>query len=93
METMEHDPELEALIRDNADPELKRYWGENAGKHMRDADPERYEKVCEEIAARDASTGLMQSLHGADRKVCLSGQLEPHSARVEPSSRELLRCG
>ncbi len=47
------DKEIKQMIEDNANEELKAYWQENKGKHLRDVDPERYDKVCEELAARD----------------------------------------
>ncbi|GLP96414.1 hypothetical protein [Paraferrimonas sedimenticola] len=46
-------PEMKGLIRDNASEELYNNWKENGGRAMRDADPERFEKICEEIAHRD----------------------------------------
>lgn len=48
-----NDVELKQMIEDNASDELKAYWEENKNQHMRDADPERYRKICEEITARD----------------------------------------
>lgn len=47
------DAEIKQMIEDNANEELKQYWQENKGKHLRDVDPERYEKCCEELTARD----------------------------------------
>ena len=49
------DAEIKQMIEDNANDELKAFWTENKGKHMRDVDPARYEKCCEEFAARDAA--------------------------------------
>ncbi|GAL18421.1 hypothetical protein [Vibrio maritimus] len=46
-------PEIHGLIKDNMTPEAQKEWLENGGAHMRDVDPERYEKMVEECAARD----------------------------------------
>ncbi|GLP96352.1 hypothetical protein [Paraferrimonas sedimenticola] len=45
--------ELKALIADNTDEEFKAAWKRRAGKHFRDCDPVLYEKIVNEIAARD----------------------------------------
>ena len=48
-------PEIHGLIKDNMTPEAQENWRKNGGKHMRDVDPERWEKMVEECAARDAA--------------------------------------
>ncbi|GLP96061.1 hypothetical protein [Paraferrimonas sedimenticola] len=53
VEIPELTPEMEGLIRDNASEEMYMNWKENGGKAMRDIDPERFDKICEEIAGRD----------------------------------------
>ena len=46
-------PEIHGLIKDNMTPEAQENWRANGGKHMRDVDPERYERMVEEVTARD----------------------------------------
>lgn len=48
-----HAPEMHGLTKDNMTPEALQWWAENMHKSIRDADPELFEKIVDEIADRD----------------------------------------
>lgn len=47
--------EMYAMVKDNCPREMIDYWRDFGGKNMKDCDPERYDKIVNEIAQRDAA--------------------------------------
>lgn len=49
-----HAPEMHGLTKDNMTPEALGWWDKYKHQSLKDADPEHYEKIVDEIADRDA---------------------------------------